>query len=95
MEECSVAKNKKNRKRNILFIGIGLFIIIFITVVFIAFQLYNKELIYKDSVSIMIGEELPVINDYVDNEELRRLENYQEIRHLLAYLEKSVSLLKN
>jgi len=64
----------KNKKRNII-IGILIMLIIIIAIIIITFNIYNRALSYKNSISIKIGEELPVINDYVDNEELKRLDN--------------------
>lgn len=70
-----MAKVKKSKKRNILFIVIGLFIVIFVAAAIIVYSFYNRELTYNKSVSIKIGEELPDIKDYVDTEEIERLDN--------------------
>lgn len=63
---------KKNKKHNIL---IALFIIIIVAIVGFVFINYSKDLNYKNSVSIKIGEDLPTIEDYVDSKELKRLDD--------------------
>lgn len=71
-----MSKNKKNhKKRNIILIICSLFIVIVGTVFGIFYIEYNKELTYKDRISIKIGEELPIIQDYVDSDQLNRLDN--------------------
>lgn len=71
-----MVKNKKNnKKRNIFFVIIGLFVIILVSIVIFVFIIYNKDLNYKNSISIRIGQELPTIEDYVDSKELKRLDN--------------------
>lgn len=68
-------ENKKDtKKRNILLILIGLIIIIGVIVGFI-FNIYNKDLNYKSTLIIKIGEQLPTLEDYVDKKELKRLDN--------------------
>lgn len=63
------------KKRNIVFIIIG--ILIFVSVVIISALIFynNRPLKYKNSISIKIGESLPLIDSYVDDEELNRLDN--------------------
>lgn len=63
------------KKRNIVFIIIG--ILIFVSVVIISALIFynNRPLKYKNSISIKIGESLPLIDSYIDSEELNRLDN--------------------
>lgn len=71
-----MVKNKKNtKKRNILLILVGLFIVIIGIVGGFLFTIHNKDLNYKNIFSIKIGEELPTIEDYVDSKDIKRLEN--------------------
>jgi len=73
-----VTKNKKNdRKHTIPFIIIGLTItmIAVISIVVFVFFSYNKDLIYKNNVSIKIGEKLPTIDSYVTKDEQKRLDS--------------------
>lgn len=70
-----VKSKKNNKKRNIIIsVVIVLLVIIFVGVTFI-FNYLNRDLNYKDSVSIKIGDELPTIDVYVDSEELKRLDS--------------------
>ena len=64
---------KKNK--NVILIIILLIIIIIPVIVFLNF--YNRNLNYKKSISIKIGESLPVIDDYVAKEEKERLDSTQ------------------
>lgn len=63
------------KKRNTLFIIIG--ILIFVSVAIISALIFynNRPLKYKNSISIKIGESLPTIESYIDSEELNRLDN--------------------
>ena len=67
-----MARRKKKNKKNIFSI-IG--ILIFLAFLGTFLVLYNRDLVYKTKVSIKIGEELPTIKDYVDDEELKRIDN--------------------
>lgn len=62
------------KKRNIVFIIIG--ILIFVSVVIISALIFynNRPLKYKNSISIKIGDSLPSIDSYIDDE-LKRLDN--------------------
>lgn len=70
-----VKNKKKNKKRNILFTIISLFIIVIVAVSVVSLTHYNKDLSYKNSISIKIGDQLPTIESYADSEELERLGN--------------------
>lgn len=61
-----------NKKYKTLLIII-LFIIMILGITF--FIYYNKDLKYQSVVTIKIGEELPSIENYVDDRELKRLNN--------------------
>lgn len=66
----------KNSNKNYLFLNI--MISLFIVIIFLSFNIINvnyKELFYKQSVSIKLGEELPIISDYVDEENLKKLDS--------------------
>lgn len=67
-----MARRKKKNNKNIFSI-IG--ILIFLAFLGTFLVLYNRDLVYKTKVSIKIGEELPTIQDYVDDEELKRIDN--------------------
>lgn len=62
-------------KNNILLkiLLFALIIIIFLSINSINIE--YKELIYKESIDIKIGDNLPIINDYVDNENLKKLDS--------------------
>lgn len=63
------------KKRNIIFIIIGVLIVIVAAISVYVLTIYNRYLNYKNSVSIKIGDNLPTIESYLDSEELKRLEN--------------------
>ena len=70
-----MAKSKNNSKRNIVFIVIFILLAILGAIGVIVFNVYNRELDYKNVVSIKIGDELPSIDAYIDNDEQERLDN--------------------
>lgn len=71
-----MTKNKKNdRKCTITFIIIVLIVIMIAIISVFVFFSYNKDLSYKNNISIKIGEELPTIDSYVDKEEQDRLDS--------------------
>ncbi len=61
-----------NKKKIILFTIITFLIIMVLLSIFI---FYNRNLKYKNIVSIKIGERLPEIDSYVDKNDLKRLED--------------------
>ena len=63
--------NKK--KNNMLFIILG--IIIIVIIIIFTLKYHNRDLNYKNSISIKIGDELPSIEDYVDTKDLDRINN--------------------
>lgn len=64
----------RNKKKNILISIIVVFLILIVSIILIL-NVYNRNLIYKKSLSIKIGEELPVIDDYINKEEQKRLDS--------------------
>ena len=69
-----MVKNKS--KKHIVIWSVIIFLLVVAVVVgIVLFNIYNRKLEYKKSVSIKIGDELPTINDYVDDKELERLDN--------------------
>lgn len=69
-------KSKKKLKINKFLLSIlawGLIIVVFFSVN--STYIYYKDLDYKKSVSIKIGEEIPTITDYVDTENLKKLDS--------------------
>ncbi len=71
-----MSKNKKKSKRRVILISVLIILLFVIASVSIyAFSVYNRKLVYKDSISIKIGDELPTINDYVDKDEQKRLDS--------------------
>lgn len=65
----------KNKKIVIVSIILLILIIVGGIIVFTKYLEYNKKLVYKDSVTIKIGDELPTISSYVTEDELKRLDS--------------------
>jgi len=71
-----VVENKKsNKKRNIILFMVFTIVIAIIITGLVLLNIYNRDLNYKNSVSIKIGEELPLIDAYVNKEEQKRLDS--------------------
>lgn len=66
--------NKKKKKNNngLLSIFVILIYIPIIISVFVIFAM-NKDLHYKEEISIEVGEKLPLLKDYLDTEDLNRV----------------------
>lgn len=63
------------KKHNILFIIIVIIIFVSVAIIGALFFYNNRPLKYKNNISIKIGESLPLIDSYIDSEELNRLDN--------------------
>jgi len=63
--------NKYNLLLNMIIWSLNILIFSSINIIYINY----KDLNYKESVSIKIGDEIPTITDYVDNENLERLDS--------------------
>ena len=50
-------------------------ILVLIAVLF--FYLSNKDLKYQESIQILIGEELPTLDEYLDSDDLKRIDNLE------------------
>jgi D-alanyl-D-alanine carboxypeptidase len=66
---------KKAIKHNLLIMIILWILIIVIFSSINIIKINYHDLVYKESISIKIGEELPTINDYVDSENLKKLDD--------------------
>ena len=66
--------NKKKKKNNngLLSIFVILIYMPIIISVFVIFAM-NKDLHYKEEISIEVGEKLPLLKDYLDTEDLNRV----------------------
>lgn len=68
-----MAKKKRKKKKLKILMGIIFLFIIIVSCVFLIF--YNRELDYKNSAIIKIGEEIPTIEYYINAEEIKRLDS--------------------
>ena len=61
------------KKRTKIILVIFVLILVLIAVLF--FCLSNRDLKYQESIQILIGEELPTLEDYIDSDDLKRVED--------------------
>ena len=61
------------KKRTKIILVIFVLILALIAVLF--FCLSNRDLKYQESIQILIGEELPTLEDYIDSDDLKRVED--------------------
>ena len=61
----------KKRTKIILVI----FVLILVLIAVLLFCLSNKDLKYQESIQILIGEELPTLEDYIDSDDLKWVED--------------------
>ena len=68
-------KNQKNNeKRNIILILMGIILLAFGFIGAIYINNYNRDLVYKKSITIKIGDELPSLDSYMSKEEQKCLD---------------------
>ena len=63
----------KKRTKIILVI----FVLILVLIAVLLFYLSNKDLKYQESIQILIGEELPTLDEYLDSDDLKRIDNLE------------------
>ena len=63
----------KKRTKIILVI----FVLILVLIAVLLFCLSNKDLKYQESIQILIGEELPTLDEYLDSDDLKRIDNLE------------------
>lgn len=63
----------KKRTKIILVI----FVLILVLIAVLLFCLSNKDLKYQESIQILIGEELPTLDEYLDSDDLKRVDNLE------------------
>lgn len=63
----------KKRTKIILVI----FVLILVLLAVLLFCLSNKDLKYQESIQILIGEELPTLDEYLDSDDLKRIDNLE------------------
>src|SRR5699024_6266201 len=61
------------KKRTKIILVIFVLILALIAVLF--FCLSNRDLKYQESIQILIGEELPTLDEYLDSDDLKRVED--------------------
>ena len=65
-------KNKNKNNNRLLSIFVILIYIPIIVSIFVIFAM-NKDLRYKEEINIEVGEKLPLLKDYLDTEDLNRV----------------------